>query len=301
MISLLCTYTLSRIYTKISREVFAVESSPKNSYGPPVDQLLTYGEGQLVRPDQWPDYLQLGLGPEHIPELIRMATDEELNWADSESLEVWAPLHAWRAIGQLRAEAAIEPFLSLLEMGDESDWVLEELPEVYGMIGPAALPTLAAYLADDTHDETPRISAISSIENIGQRWPEARAASVALLMKQLEQFTANDPEINGFLISALVDLQAREAAPLIERAFATRTVDETIMGDWDDAQVQLGLKIPGEIEQKHAAKRLPETPFPSTGRAVTVPSDKERRQREATHKKTKSQMVKQSRKKNRKR
>ena len=33
----------------------------------------------------WPDYLALGLGPEHIPELIRMATDDDLNEADTES------------------------------------------------------------------------------------------------------------------------------------------------------------------------------------------------------------------------
>lgn len=39
----------------------------------------------------WPDYLKLGLTGEHVPELIRMALDEELHWADSESDAVWAP------------------------------------------------------------------------------------------------------------------------------------------------------------------------------------------------------------------
>jgi hypothetical protein len=57
-----------------------MESAHTNSFAPPVDQLLTYGEGQIVSSDNWPNYLASGLGPEQIPELIRLATDEELIW-----------------------------------------------------------------------------------------------------------------------------------------------------------------------------------------------------------------------------
>jgi hypothetical protein len=31
-----------------------------------------------------------------------------------------------------------------------------------------------------------------------------------------------------------------EAAPLIERAFAAKRIDLSVMGDWEDAQVELG-------------------------------------------------------------
>ncbi|MEM8809093.1 MAG: hypothetical protein AAF921_23290 [Cyanobacteria bacterium P01_D01_bin.44] len=56
-------------------------------YHPPVNGLLTYGEGAATS-KQWPNYVQkLGLQETHIPELIRMAHDETLNPADSESLE----------------------------------------------------------------------------------------------------------------------------------------------------------------------------------------------------------------------
>jgi len=128
-----------------------------------VDNLLTFGE--CSPSPEWPDYLALGLGPEHVPDLIRMATDEELNQAASDSLEVWAPVHAWRALGQLRAEAAIEPLLSLFRRIDENedDWVDGQLPDVYGMIGPAAIPALTAYLADTSHGLSARISAASSL------------------------------------------------------------------------------------------------------------------------------------------
>jgi len=53
--------------------------STHTNYAPPVDQLLTYGEGKISKPENWPNYLESGPGPEHIPDLIRMAADEELN------------------------------------------------------------------------------------------------------------------------------------------------------------------------------------------------------------------------------
>lgn len=279
-----------------------MEHTATNTYAPPVDELLTYGEARGSTPDQWPNYLELGLGPEQIPDLIRMATDASLNWADSESLEVWAPVHAWRALGQLRAEAAVEPLLALFEDLEDSDWVLEELPEVFGLIGPAALPALAAYIADVSFDEEAHISAIPSVEKIGLCWPEARPASIALLMRQLEQFAENTPEINGFLVLSLVELKAAEALPLIERAFAARRVDPTILGDWGDVQIEFGLKSQEEVEQERS-KRLPEMSLPSPEEKVIASpiSSKERHQREATRKKTKSKMANQSRKKNRKR
>jgi len=119
-------------------------------YSPPVDKLLTYGDCRDLR--KWPDYLELGLTQEHVPELIRMAIDDDLNWADSDSLEVWAPIHAWRALGQLKAEEAIEPLMELFHELEDSDWVGEELPVVYGMIGPEAIPQLATYLSDTSYD-----------------------------------------------------------------------------------------------------------------------------------------------------
>ena len=41
-----------------------------------------------------------------------MATDEELNQGDSDSQEFWSPVHAWRALGQLKAVQALEPILA---------------------------------------------------------------------------------------------------------------------------------------------------------------------------------------------
>lgn len=214
----------------------------ETEYPAPVNRLLTYGDARNYR--DWPNYLELGIGPQHIPDLIRMATDEALNQGDPESLDVWAPIHAWRALAQLRAEESAEPLLGLLHRIDDDldDWIGEDLPEALGMIGPAAIPALADYLSDDDYGLYARVAAARALEEIAKQHPESRDAVVAALSRQLERFEAEDPTLNAFLIGYLVDLRATECASLMERAFASESVDEIVMGDWEDVQVKLGLK-----------------------------------------------------------
>jgi uncharacterized protein DUF1186 len=271
-------------------------------YQPPVERLLTYGESDRITPDDWPDYRELGMGPEYIPELIQIATDEHLNLAAAESTEVWAPLHAWRALGQLRAVEAVEPLLELFDRLEYDDWVHEELPVVFALIGPAALPTLAAYLADLSHTDSSRISAIRSIEEIGKKWPDARDEALGMLEERLERFEENESDVNAFLVEALVELGAKEAAPLIERAFAEGFVDPMVMGDWEDVQTELGLKSAEEIVPKHRSDWSESSlPSPLTEEPLTPASSQVTHKQKAAQKKAKAKMAKLSRKKNRKR
>ena len=120
------------------------------SYAPPVDQLLSYQALSLDRQaDIWPDYLALGFDETHGPDLIRMATDPELNRLPPDDLAVWAPVHAWRTLGQLRLEAAADPLLRLLVDLEDDAWLPGDLPVVLSMIGPASLPALSAFIGDD--------------------------------------------------------------------------------------------------------------------------------------------------------
>ena len=78
----------------------------------------------------------------------------------------------------------------------------------------------------------------------GQRHPASRVAAVAALAGVLGNFAepGRDPALNGFLASELVHLRAVEAAPVMQRAFAAGMVDERVAGDWEDVQIELGLK-----------------------------------------------------------
>lgn len=262
------------------------------SYSPPVDHLLSLGEPE--RP--WPDYRDLGFTEEHIPELIRVVTDQQLNRADSERPEVWAPMHAWRALGQLQAEAAIEPLISLLRDSAEDDWVLDELPTVFGMIGRAAIPALSQYLADPAHERWTRVSAGDALQDIVEADPTTRDEVVAILMRELQKWWRNDEILNGLLISRLAELDVEAAVPLMEQAFADDRVDTLMSGEWEDVQVQLGL-LP---EHPTARPQLRLRPF-SDFEEEPVRHTGQSQDRQAAKAKTKRKLARQSRKRNRRR
>lgn len=264
-------------------------------YAPPLGRLLTYGSAEDV--PEWPNYLALGLNAGHVPELIRMALDEKLHGSD-EGTAMWAPIHAFRALGQLRAATAAEPLVALFSRIQEADdhWVAEQLPVVYGMLGEAAIPVLSVYLAGVEHDLFARIAAAESLLRIGQQQPRARDAVVEALTRQLERFIENNVGLNGWLVADLEELKAVESAPVIEQAFTFNRVDLMVAGDWEDAQVRLGLKAGRETPRAASLwdQLLAETAPMVGGRAAPAAKDKERA-------KAKRKQVKQSRKKNRKR
>ena len=216
-------------------------------YRPPVDQLLVLGEPRNSRDglgavERWRDYRALGLSEEDADELVRLVSDRRLHTAREDSPEVWAGMHAWRALGQLRTAKAVGPLLGLLDFFEkhEDDWGLEEAPLVLGMIGAAAIGPAVTYLADATHGLYARIAASAALCEVGKRHPDCREACVRHLTDRLADGRWNDPEMNGFLVAHLLELGADEAAPVIKRAFALRHVDPSIVGDWEDVWEQLG-------------------------------------------------------------
>src|SRR5262245_48327719 len=213
-------------------------------YDPPLDRLLTRGEPTFG--EEWPDFRSLGFGPEHVPDLRRMATDDALNKGDPDSPAVWAPVHAWRALGQLGGAPVVRPLLDWLDRtcrdNTEDDYALEELPSVFEEIGPAALPEVAAFARDSSRAAYARQAANNALTALAIKHPDLRGECVAVLTGQMEQAERNEDWYNGFLVAELLDLKAVEAAPAMERAFAADLVDETIAGDWEWVRWELGLR-----------------------------------------------------------
>lgn len=206
----------------------------------PVERLLELGEPRYSRDFVWPEYRALGIGPEHIRALIEIANDIELIQLEDESdPHAWGPIHAWRALGQLQAVEAILPLLRLFHQVRDNDWVIEEMPDVFAMIGPAAFPALAAYLRDTAYPPYSRLIAATSLMQIAQVYPGMRAQAVEALAEQLAGYEQNSPGMNGVLIANLVELEAVEKAELIQKVFTESKVDRFIVGDWRDVKYRL--------------------------------------------------------------
>lgn len=217
---------------------------PKD-FSEPVLALISLGE-KAARTTKWPDYTELGLTAEHVPELIRIIDEIEEFWPDENvknAAESYAPIHAWRALGQLKADQAIPNLIELViwSEDEDGDWIMEDIPEVMGMIGPVSIPPLRDYLIDPEKRTWATVIFAHCLAEIGTRHPESRTVCVEALQAGLEQYEQNDETINGFIISFLTDLKAVESAPLVERVFQADAVDLSIQGDFEDFKIELGL------------------------------------------------------------
>lgn len=231
----------------------------------PVAKLLELGKPHYSREFAWPDYRSFGLNPEHIPALIQVATDFELiHLPDESDPRGWGPIHAWRALGQLQAAEAIGPLLRLLLDVRDNDWIIEEMPDVFAMIGPVAFPTLADYLRDPAYPAYARLVAATSLMEMARLDPDMRGRSVEVLAEQLVGFKQNSPGVNSILIANLVELQAVEKADLIQKVFTEGKVDRFIVGDWRDVKNRL---------RPSAAKRVPTTPSSLAKGVGSTPPD----------------------------
>jgi hypothetical protein len=224
-----------------------IETAPHNDlctdYAGPVQRLLTIGETRSYDPAEWLDYaVEFGLGREHIAELSRLACDRALNYGDPDSCEAWAPVHAWRALGQLQAEASVAPLLAFLKTAESDEAVTEEFPKVFGMIGRPAIPRIERFLSDRSNPTFPVVTAIEGLKEIAERHPNCRTECVNILARTLEQHADADGSINGFAVSALIDLAAVEVIDAMREAFRRNSVDISIAGDEEDVEIALGLR-----------------------------------------------------------
>jgi hypothetical protein len=243
----------------------------------PIHKLLALGEPKYSREFDWPDYLSLGIVSAHIPQLIEVATDHALiHLSDDNDPRGWAPVHAWRALGQLQACEAIAPLMCLFHEVRDNDWVIEELPDVMGMIGPAAFPALAEYLINISYPAYSRLVAATSIMQICLLHPELRAQGIEALAGQLINFEKNSPGMNGVLIAELVELGAADKSELIHKAFAAARVDRFIVGDWRDIKKRLARPddpsvLPPQASLHKKAAAIPPDPRPAYKEPRTTP------------------------------
>jgi hypothetical protein len=95
----------------------------------------------------------------------------------------------------------------------------------------------------------------------------------------------------------LCDLKAVESAAVIEGAFAADTVDLSMLGDWEEAQILLGL-LEERVTPAPNFFAMEFGPLPSVGRPRTRTSARHKARQK---KKAKRKRAKASRKRNRRR
>jgi HEAT repeat protein len=235
-----------------------------------------------------------------------MATDIEQRFPQPEPETLlpqnWANVHAWRALGQLRAEEAVRPLVEFLVKADQffDEWAADEIPMIFKALGPVVIPALRELLHDDSNPETPRHSAAVTLSEIGCAYPESRSECIAVLTGMLEDAEHHPETVNAFVVYGLMDLKAVESAELIEKAFAADSVDEEIVGEWEDVRFKMGLGPPPRRDWRVSRSRnlvgLTQTERYPPALNIAAPKDEANRIKAKARRK----LAKKSRKQNRK-
>ncbi len=198
--------------------------------------------GEADQSGNWPDYLQYGFTEADASALLDLVADETFDQADRESREVWAPLHAWRTLGQLgNAQAAI-PLVAQFDRLCEDDWALPELSTVMGMLGEPAMTPLAACLNNPHHKEFARVMAVDGLAEIARHQPGCRERVIQCYRDYMLSPDESAPVLNGLLIGHLLDLDAKEAIADIRRFFARECVDISCAGDLEEVEIEMGFR-----------------------------------------------------------
>jgi len=206
------------------------------------------GLGFHQSPAEEIDYAEeWGIGPAHIPELIRLAQEGVREALEDGELGYEHLEHACRALAQLGANEAagplIEAALSLQKVDDTGDWLYVIFVPLLARLAGEGTPRLLDQAYDrEQGDGVPGMLCISALEKIGETRPELRQACVDVLAARLEGFAQQNPETNGFLVNALCTLKATETMPLIRRGFAAGQVSEMMLGGVEEAEHYMGLR-----------------------------------------------------------
>jgi hypothetical protein len=237
----------------VRAHVLAALTPSSGPYAPPLDALLTTDEGsdvELLREE-------LGIGQEHVPELIRMTRDRALNTAPGDSPQVWAPIYALEMLSELDPGAGVVDLVPLFDV--DSEYFGEDLPQVIGRAGAAALAPVSTYLEDRTRWVWGHSRAADALKEVAGQHPELRGEVVGLLSGLLENAEHYHPLAASGVLSALLDLKAAEALPVIRRAHERGSIDETVNGPWGEVLAELGLEPePGDPLVAESRQRFDE-------------------------------------------
>ncbi|MCX4026843.1 UPF0149 family protein [Endozoicomonas sp. SM1973] len=208
---------------------------------PKIKLLLTMGE--LEFGNEWPDYIaQYGFTAEDISELLCVFESQQLLEVN-DGPEMWAQVHAWRVLGQLRAEEAIEPILKQLEsLTEDDDLALDELSIVLGLIGPAALEPLQQYWNEVHEGELCYEVVADALAKIVEFNPDTLDQVIEIYRQYLQKPIVSFISLNGILIGNILDLKAVELVDEVHQLFQLGCVDLTILGDFEEVELELGLR-----------------------------------------------------------
>lgn len=208
---------------------------PAGSYPPRPRKLLKLGwkadekalRARVGRAANWKPF---------IPDLERMVLDGGLLSGWPAEPPSWAPLHALRLLGHLRAHQSAGRLLALMDW--ENDWLSDLLPSVWAKMGPRAAEPLWAYIRDRRHNPEQRGNVMIGLQRLAEKHRPYRREVVNGLSQLLDEAPDEDGTANAYTAHVLSELRDVEALPALRRAYDEDRINLEIM-TWDDVMVRM--------------------------------------------------------------
>jgi hypothetical protein len=156
---------------------------------------------------------------------------ESRYWKASDDT-LWAPVHAVKLLGIIADPQALPQLITALVLADEMDydWVMEDLPTVFGRIGSPAVEPLIEFIqahSGESEFQWPRIVAADGLVAIAIHFPRERERVLSFLHGLFSE--GENPEFLGFVAAYLLDLNDPSSLPVLEEAFNKELIDEEIV------------------------------------------------------------------------
>lgn len=169
----------------------------------------------------------LRLSSAALPQLIELATDVE--GVQKPKPECYAPIHALRLLGELNQAEMVKPLLSQFPIKQVQPnenlvmmWI-DEVPQMIGRAGAAALPELWSVIDDAEQTIEARGMACASLPYVTLFAPETREGTIIALHERLN--ASEDNQLTAHYIWALGYLGAGEVYSDILTAFRQNRVE----------------------------------------------------------------------------
>ena len=162
---------------------------------------------------------------------LRDIIQDDQYW-EADGNKQWMPLHAVKLLGMLADPQALPQLVNTLILAHkvDDDWIMEDLPTVFGRIGPPAINPLEEFIHAHKRDNKlwwSRNAAADGLVAIAMNHPHEQERILTFLHGLF--YEEDDPEFLSFLVGSLLDLGDTSSFPVLEEAFDHGIIDEFII------------------------------------------------------------------------
>lgn len=174
---------------------------------------------------------------EDIPNLLKIARHSAFK-------KMWASTHVISILKDFADDLTEEQVVflcPLLKDDPDHDEIIDKMPEILliAACGDKAVRPLQIMLQYSSLSDDEKNVVLETMGEI-----KTDLARKTLLSVAVDMYRKNTPEVNGFLVSALVHSGVKEEGiPIIRKMFQDKLVDEFHMGAFDDVLIEMGLPL----------------------------------------------------------